>query len=554
VPTPEVSLGSFKVSQHSTGNRIEVGGMNFGTDCLDLAVIFTPNVASNIVDCHDAMLFVDTAATNSLTLGDLLAVVSRSGGSSTAVKVGEVVAAVSAPSVTASVDAVSYKETMLEIIGSGFGTVIDDVKVYLIPTGGVVPSTIVKHVADTAISVMVLGLSEAHTGRLSGVVARQGVKNTAVIATLQEIVPEVSSVDPLVSPIEGGSVITIAGKNFQYDELQCLWGSTTATKAFGNGSVATCSTPRYAVGNATLTVKTAHGHLVHTTASLAFYPTLLVSDLKHDRVLRFSAHSGAFVDVFVQPSSGGLKGPQGLAFNPEHNLVVASSQTQSILQYDGSTGAFMKVFARLSTFPKGLTFHYGDLYVCGAHDRRIHRFHGITGSARGVFYESAMLRYPYSLMFDAFTNDTLVADMLQSGLVRAKSEKNNVDKNTHITFDEHLRSGQGPLYTRFSPVPMREVRSFDMSADSVYVTSPALGSAVTQFNRSTGEHVLNIEDPYMRSPSDVKIFNNFLYVCGENDVRKYNRYDGELMGTFINMDMACSFMIFHASWEPNRGS
>jgi len=95
-----------------------------------------------------------------------------------------------------------------------------------------------------------------------------------------------------------------------------------------------------------------------------------------------------------------------------------------------------------------------------------------------------------------------------------------------------------------------------MTKDSVYVTSPASGFAVMQFNRTTGDHIYNVRDVDLVSPSDVKVWNNYLHVCGENQVRKYNRFDGEFMSdkAFVKYDMKCSFMLFHNTWNPNQGS
>merc|ERR1712072_569849 len=196
---------------------------------------------------------------------------------------------------------------------------------------------------------------------------------------------------------------------------------------------------------------------------------------------------------------GGLRGPEGLAFSPERNLAVASSDTHNILLYNGSSGVFIREFARIGGSPKGIVFHYGDLFVCGGRDRKIHRFHGITGSPRGVFYESQNLRYPYSMIFDSLTNVSYVADMLQNGLVKMKPRQSMFDEAPYKETDE-------PWDTKFSSSVMKEARSFDMSGDSVYVTSPASGFAAMQFNRSTGEHMDNVEDSGMRMPSDVKVW------------------------------------------------
>ena len=67
------------------------------------------------------------------------------------------------------------------------------------------------------------------------------------------------------------------------------------------------------------------------------------------RVLRYDAATGTAIDVFA--SGGGLRGPAGLAIGPDGNLYVCSTFDHegqpfegSILRYNGTTGAFIDVF------------------------------------------------------------------------------------------------------------------------------------------------------------------------------------------------------------------
>merc|ERR1712072_258434 len=120
-------------------------------------------------------------------------------------------------------------------------------------------------------------------------------------------------------------MVTITGQNFQYHKFVCNWGASGSTNASttgqGNKTIATCPTPQHLPGNATLALYVrGRVHGLETGSIFSFYPTLLVSDVKHHRVIRFHAHTGAFVDIFVHESSGGLKRPQGLAFGPDRNL------------------------------------------------------------------------------------------------------------------------------------------------------------------------------------------------------------------------------------------
>jgi hypothetical protein len=55
-------------------------------------------------------------------------------------------------------------------------------------------------------------------------------------------------------------------------------------------------------------------------------------------VVRYDGSTGAFVDAFVAPGSGGLVDAFGLVFGSDGNLYVSNSVSGSILRYDGTTG------------------------------------------------------------------------------------------------------------------------------------------------------------------------------------------------------------------------
>src|SRR5207237_1444786 len=61
-------------------------------------------------------------------------------------------------------------------------------------------------------------------------------------------------------------------------------------------------------------------------------------------VLPLHGRTGAFIDHFVRPGSGGLKKPSQFAWGPDGNLYVGSEDTNQVLRYDGTTGAFIDVF------------------------------------------------------------------------------------------------------------------------------------------------------------------------------------------------------------------
>jgi hypothetical protein len=79
-----------------------------------------------------------------------------------------------------------------------------------------------------------------------------------------------------------------------------------------------------------------------------------VSDNARGAVLRDNGQTGAFIDTFVPPKSGGLLHPAGIGFGPNGNLFASSVYAnQGIYQYAGTTGAFIDLFAQP---PAGATF------------------------------------------------------------------------------------------------------------------------------------------------------------------------------------------------------
>lgn len=111
--------------------------------------------------------------------------------------------------------------------------------------------------------------------------------------------------------------------------------------------------------------------------TVAFGPNgwIYVTSEGNDRVLVFDATSGAFVKALViddpltpANETGGLDAPTGLAFGPDGKLYVASGNTDSVLRYDATSGAFVDVFVApgVSDFPTYLAFRpdaasYGPL-------------------------------------------------------------------------------------------------------------------------------------------------------------------------------------------------
>ncbi len=117
-------------------------------------------------------------------------------------------------------------------------------------------------------------------------------------------------------------------------------------------------------------------------------------------VLVYDGLSGTFIKALVQDNAatttdetGGLIRPYGIAFGPDDNLYVSSFRSDKILRYNGTTGAFIDVFASGNgtanglNGPNGLLFVDGKLYVTTQ---------GSVADAAGnisFLFDSQILRY-----------------------------------------------------------------------------------------------------------------------------------------------------------------
>jgi len=157
------------------------------------------------------------------------------------------------------------------------------------------------------------------------------------------------------------------------------------------------SVDRYDAGDGTLLGELGPGGLAGVLgAAVGLDGRIYVCSETNDRIVRFDAASGAFVDNFIiddpvtpVDESGGLDGPAAILFGRDGFAYVASFNTDSILRYDGETGAFDSVF--VTTVPgnlngpdAGMAFGPdGDLYVPSFFSNRVKRYDGVTGAYVG---------------------------------------------------------------------------------------------------------------------------------------------------------------------------
>ncbi|MCP3905779.1 MAG: DUF11 domain-containing protein [Planctomycetes bacterium] len=137
----------------------------------------------------------------------------------------------------------------------------------------------------------------------------------------------------------------------------------------------------------------ASGGGLNVPALMTFGPdgNLYVASTLSDEILRYDGTTGAFIDDFVSSQSGGLDDPANPRFGPDGNLYVSSGSTHEVLRYDGTTGAFIDDFVTAQSGglgdPIGMAFGpEGDsLYVVSNDSSEVLRYDAVTGVFMDVF-------------------------------------------------------------------------------------------------------------------------------------------------------------------------
>jgi WD40 repeat protein len=247
-------------------------------------------------------------------------------------------------------------------------------------------------------------------------------------------------------------------------------------------------------------------------------PDILVTSRNTDEVLRFDGSTGAFVGVFA--SGGGLDNPVGLTFGPDDNLYVASADTNQVLRYDGATGAFLDVFATSAglSSPRQVGFgDDGDLYVASGSNNRIIRYDGTTGATEGVFASGGGLSGPTSFTFGP-GGDLYVVSVLNDLVKR-------YDGATGVYLGDFVSTKvNGPHDVAFGP-------------DGRFYVVSAFQTRIRIFNPVTGAFLENyVNDPALSSPLGMQwdgAGNYYVVNQGANEVRRYDAVSGAFKSSFI---------------------
>eukprot|EP00658_Telonema_sp_P-2_P018763 TRINITY_DN1734_c0_g1_i1.p1 TRINITY_DN1734_c0_g1~~TRINITY_DN1734_c0_g1_i1.p1 ORF type:complete len:350 (-),score=62.88 TRINITY_DN1734_c0_g1_i1:350-1399(-) len=222
---------------------------------------------------------------------------------------------------------------------------------------------------------------------------------------------------------------------------------------------------------------------------------LYVADRQVHAIHRLS-HTGAYLGQFVKRRSGGLRLPAAFAFwsptqsdsaDPDsfgmvsgvasrRDLYVCSAGTESVLQYDGLSGRFVRQLCEVRGRPSGLAFHNNVLYVSSRYHSTLLRFRASTGAPLGVLARGAPftgLHGPTQIGFD--DAQLLVSSSSSKSIL--KFERDDLDR---CFYSESPCSNPGNIWAHPGPV-----KGFALGDEAVYACL-ASGS-VSRLNSTTGD-------------------------------------------------------------------
>lgn len=243
---------------------------------------------------------------------------------------------------------------------------------------------------------------------------------------------------------------------------------------------------------------------------------LFVSSRGTDSVLRFDGETGAPRGTFVAPGDGGLSVTQEVRFTSGGDLLVTGRYTSDILRFDGEDGEF------LGPFSSGLALREptkldrgpdGHWYVSQwAGDRQVVRFDGETGAYLGPATDVAPT-LGCGHAWDA-VGDLYVADY-GAGVV--------------------LRYASGALVGPVASAPLVGPVNVWFDADGTLLVADWERGAIERFDPSTGTHLGTLVDGLLNIEGVAIGPDGRLYVAdwSADRIERFEA-DGTPLGTFAS--------------------
>jgi DNA-binding beta-propeller fold protein YncE len=293
---------------------------------------------------------------------------------------------------------------------------------------------------------------------------------------------------------QSGTVTFAPGQTSRLIPLVTLYDATPPANDSFNVSLSNPSGATIANGNAvvTITPPTLPQLTVGNTSAIEGDPT---------------AH---YRGPAVWGTSTARFGP--VTIGPDGNIYTATGNGfdyNTILRYNGATGAFMGIFA---TGPingvREIVFHNGYMYVASSSTNQVLQYDATTGAYVGAFLAagSGGINAPYGLAFDAAGN-LYVSGAGSNNVVKYDTNGNPVGT--------YIAAGSGGLS---APLGL----AFDPSGAYLYVASSG-SNQVLKYNASTGAFVGVAANPGARCADVAFGTDGLMYVdvCGSNRIERF---------------------------------
>ena len=199
---------------------------------------------------------------------------------------------------------------------------------------------------------------------------------------------------------------------------------------------------------------------------------LYVSDHRDNQILEYDGSTGGYIRTFVSS----INGPTGLTFGANGNLYASSNNTSSVFEYNGSTGALVSTFVSSGygalNDPNALEFGPdGNLFVVSTGTSSVKEYNGATGSYLGDFTQGGLLSYSIGMEFGPNGNLFVTSLGPNPGQGGEILEYNGTTGNYMGVFaSTNLINPQG---IEFTPAPVPELPT------SLLLTLGVLVSAMT---------------------------------------------------------------------------
>ncbi len=244
---------------------------------------------------------------------------------------------------------------------------------------------------------------------------------------------------------------------------------------------------------------------------------LLVCSLLSDQVLRFDGTTGAFIGVFANTH---IDGPEGITIGPDGNVYVASEYSANVTKWS-PTGTYLGEFVPPSGGWEDLQFGPdGNLYTIahfGTPEGPLSKWDGTTGAYLGQWGAGAAVSHQHGLTFGPDGNPYFGHEIFGPVGSVGKIDQSTGGYAGNVATDPRIDG------------------IFDLVIkDGIIYTDDFFTGAVHKFNSTSGAFLGDFISGTSDAVSWGMVFHSdgFFYVSGGGHVWRYDSATGAFHDTF----------------------